>query len=504
MRKWSKLIFTIILMLSILSTSTVSAKQTTVTFINPEYEGLEALSKDMDEIITESPLFRFEKDGKYGLINESGKVIAKAEYESIWGDASGFAIVRKDGKTGYMNPEGKLITKFQYDEYGCSGFYDGLAHVVKDGKHGFINTSGKTIVPLKYEDATDYADGAATVMLDGKWGVVNKKGEVIVKPKYAQIGYVAQPAEIVVTFVEGIAQIQTMEGKWGYIDVNGKEVVKPEYDEAYDSRNGFAPFVKDGKMGLATKKGVALKPVYDFIYDFTASGVTFFVQDKKLGIINNKLKVIAKAQYASAKEISPEGYMTVKKGDKYGVVDKNGKVIIKPQYDDLGTFYNGMARVILKDKIGYINLKNNLVIPAEYEVIDDWYNSFALGTAIIKKDGKYGIITKTGKYAAKPEYQSIYSDSVNQLYIVNLNDKYGVLDAAGKVILKPEYTNIETIKDIIIASKDSSSQLFNTEGKLISDATYENLRRNYSYYSKLVTFTFQKDGKYGAVTYHYH
>ena len=54
---------------------------------------------------------------------------------------------------------------------------------------------------------------------------------------------------------------------------------------------------------------------------------------------------------------------------KRGFINRNGKVIIPIQYDDLSSFYNGYSVVGMGNKYGVIDSLNTLVIPIEYSHI---------------------------------------------------------------------------------------------------------------------------------------
>ena len=40
-----------------------------------------------------------------------------------------------------------------------------------------------------------------------------------------------------------------------------------------------------------------------------------------------------------------EGFVWVEKDGKWGYIDKNDKVVIEPQFDDAGNFFEGLATV---------------------------------------------------------------------------------------------------------------------------------------------------------------
>ncbi len=62
-----------------------------------------------------------------------------------------------------------------------------------------------------------------------------------------------------------------------------------------------------------------------------------------------------------------------KKGNKYGFIDKKGRVTIPPIYDQAFPFVNGLAYVDLSGKVGYIDKKGEVIIPIKYNQL--WFES---------------------------------------------------------------------------------------------------------------------------------
>lgn len=144
-----------------------------------------------------------------------------------------------------------------------------------------------------------------------------------------------------------------------------------------------------------------------------------------------------------------------KSSHKYGYLDKNGKVIIQPQFDNVKPFRNGMAIVKLDGKYGAINAQGKLVIPAKYSHIDDFIN----GTFTFMKmegDKNYGVITKTGEVVSSnvftfEEYRlKIKSGSNSNSYfrdqalrservLCAKQGKYGYKNLKGEWVVEPVY-----------------------------------------------------------------
>ncbi|MCB0541710.1 MAG: WG repeat-containing protein, partial [Bacteroidetes bacterium] len=62
-----------------------------------------------------------------------------------------------------------------------------------------------------------------------------------------------------------------------------------------------------------------------------------------------------------------EGVANFSLNEKYGFVNKKGKIVIEPQFDYASQFTNGLAYVELNGKAGFIDKKGKVVIPIIYE-----------------------------------------------------------------------------------------------------------------------------------------
>ena len=125
------------------------------------------------------------KDGKYGFIDNTGKIVIPCEYEAAFGGTEGIFACSKNGKWGHIDSEGKITTPFLYDD--AEAFGDGLANVNKDGKWGYVDTRGNLVIPCEYESEGYFLNGAAAVTKTEDGGihgyVIDKTGNAIVGPK---------------------------------------------------------------------------------------------------------------------------------------------------------------------------------------------------------------------------------------------------------------------------------------------------------------------------------
>jgi hypothetical protein len=142
-------------------------------------------------------------------------------------------------------------------------------------------------------------------------------------------------------------------------------------------------------------------------------------------------------------------------GGQYGYIDKTGKVAIKPQFRAALAFANGLAPAQdIKERWGYINPKGEWAIPAKYEVA----LPFAENLGVVRLDGKYGAVDKSGKVVIAPTYvgMSQFSDGVSAVLMTHqhngpfVSTAWGFIDREGKYIISPRFENVTTFADGLI------------------------------------------------------
>jgi len=160
--------------------------------------------------------------------------------------------------------------------------------------------------------------------------------------------------------------------------------------------------------------------------------------------------------------------------DKYGYIDKSGRIVIKPRYDSAGPFQGGVATVIqggqektidtrgrpakprkkkaasppaatdadapkpvkLGDRYGYQDKSGMIVINPLF----DEAGEFKDGLALVKVDGDLGFIDTQGKTVVEPEWEELHPFK-DDLARVRSEGKYGFVDRKGKVVIEPRFQN---------------------------------------------------------------
>ena len=130
-----------------------------------------------------------------------------------------------------------------------------------------------------------------------------------------------------------------------------------------------------------------------------------------------------------------ENFYKIKKGNKFGLADKYGKIIQKPKYDYINTRNEkGLIKVENEGKIGFLNIKGVVVIQPKFTSIETEKD----GLIKVKIDNKYGFINATTLEEVTPcIYDHIY-DLTDGKYRVRIGSKTGYLNIDGSISQTPQ------------------------------------------------------------------
>jgi hypothetical protein len=324
-------------------------------------------------------------------------------------DVQLFPVV-KDGKYGYINIKGELAVSYMYDE--AHYFYEGLAAVRQGKKYGFINPNNKIVIEPQFDTVKRFNEGVCAVgtvetEIGLQWGFIDKKGKTL------NLGLPA------IGYATNFSNNRAIVAEHGFADFfivskQGKRFKLTDglycfEDDNINYSEGYLRVQKNTGLGIYqivfVDTNAALVPALNTTYgdlgDVVQGHITFF-DNGKYGLLNANGKVVVKPEYDTIYSLS-EGLCAVCVGKtsessnngigQYGFIDKSGKWIIKPQPMKCNSFHNGYSRVEINGKYGFINTSGTLVVPAEYDEAHDFFR----GLAYVKKDGHWEYINTQGK-----------------------------------------------------------------------------------------------------------
>jgi hypothetical protein len=138
---------------------------------------------------------------------------------------------------------------------------------------------------------------------------------------------------------------------------------------------------------------------------------------------------------------------------KYGLVSREGKVIVPPDFVYMGGFAaNGLMLVRTHDRhYGFMDISGRLVIPPIFE--DDNHGGFLNGALARVKmnNGQWGDLDSKGNFSPLTENgESAYPESLSRdtprkerVKKFKENGKFGLVDVEGNVLIPPRFDSLD-------------------------------------------------------------
>lgn len=272
-------------------------------------------------------VFSERKEGAKGLLNREGKIVAAAQYHHIDNFINGFAKVRKSSGTwGLINKQGVEVVPTIYNQIDTVS--EGLVAVKPPSSNQWvvIDTLNTVIIPGPFTEIEPFKDGVTIVMEGGKNKIINTKGEPIKlatgEPLFFGQGFFG---------INELLQNGQKSKRFFYADASGNNIFGRYFEGISAHRLGVAKVSKT----LNSRK--------------------------LLGAINIRGVAIVPLKYGNL-HIQPDGNIIINPQRFFGLADKNGKILVEPEYDRIYRFHEkGIFRLERGEKVGYILAKDNKV-----------------------------------------------------------------------------------------------------------------------------------------------
>ncbi|HVF43783.1 MAG TPA: WG repeat-containing protein [Pyrinomonadaceae bacterium] len=261
------------------------------------------------------------------------------------------------------------------------------------------------------------------VQIGTKWGYVNRSGKLVIEAKYDGAG----------EFAEGLAFA-------GRCLVNeGPDKVKPRGDRV------AAPNGPGGcKWEIIDESGsvVAKLKKSPYINAFFSEGLALFRGRRGLyGYMDKSGKRVIKPRFENASPFR-EGLAAVcLDALRCGLIDRAGKYVVRPVYMGTRPPSDGLAMVVTREGlIGYVDVSGELVIAPQF--VGRCASDFSEGLApAAYPDTECGFIDKLGHFviAQQFEYAGEFSDG---LAPVRVGGKVGYVDHEGMLVIEPQFCEV--------------------------------------------------------------
>lgn len=363
------------------------------------------------------------KGDKYGLLNEQGTEVVKPQYDELrpWG--KGLYVAKKGKKYGLLSPDGTVKLDVAYTHlsrpncYGKAWMAQGGKFIstqgkqyITGGKYGIVNSDGSVAVAAEHKGLFEFTLPASsapsmhegmrpayrlrwitdTLITDGQYYAISKTE---LKTQDAGVisatGKQLMPmglATWILTPQSGMVRCYNVSKKKTdcmYYDIeSGKMQTVYTYDDNFDNLKQWTHSDFNGQMAAVntpagwkfidrqgkelqsgfsnvlhssvSKAWAGIKPADNQCYVYDEDGQPFFKTEMNIQAI------------AFSDKTTHTDVVGVKKNDKWGAINREGKVIVPFEYDEVKAPMYSYIAVKTAKGWGLRDLNNNEVVPALY------------------------------------------------------------------------------------------------------------------------------------------
>lgn len=356
--------------------------------------------------------------------------------------------------SGLQRGDGSWLVKPQFDSVNALG--DGLARVRRSSKTGFIDRNGQVVIPLVFDEAWAFAPGSAhTAARQARSvGAIDRTGAWIFQTEAREI----RPA---ISSEGGMPYGWHFERreKWGLLDLDGHVLLEAEFDQPVQRcPDGHLVIIKGGQWLYFKGDGTPLQP-------------------------SNGGRILGSGCASTAPYVE-------KAGDKFGLVDGDGKEITPPEFDALVGVATGIWNAKRDGKWGRIG-------PDGHWLFEPKFDGLSRGNPIIvaTTKSKRGLLKTDGSWLIEPRFDAARLIDPETAF-VTIDGATGVISLKDQSwVVAPRRTAMCEIPYAILSQSDGHRTILSRSGRAWIDADVDRLGVDL----EAGLLPILKDGKWGLM-----
>ncbi len=323
---------------------------------------------------------------------------------------------------GFVDEEGVEVIPPHFESADIAGFADGsgLARVGDGGKVGLIDLDGKIVVGPRYDYIGKFVDGFAVVGVGGHFGLINVAGHETIAPRYQSLGFWVSASEVLEGPMAGSRDVLLVAASnrlAGVVDATGAVRVPLEWDE------------------------IPSEPYLSYAY-VQHTGLLWVRRGSKYGLLNRNGKVITQPVYDAVRidhEMWDDSGFAVSIAGKWGLVNRHGRLSVPIQYDWIASRdVAGIIPVRSGRLFGAVNADGETIVPTSYDSVEPYPTGFIR----VGRRGRFGFARANGNTITG----LIYEDGgpfVEGVAPVRRAGKWGLINALGTELIAPIYDRLD-------------------------------------------------------------
>lgn len=395
-------------------------------------------------------------DGKSGLIDRDGNLVIEPRYGSIQ------AINPDRFRVGNNRPLGEMIdtedssatsVRLQLDGGRVFGVPEGTGIIDRNSQ--WIEPPGTRTFDPDERSIRIVSGETQRIPRETLWGLQRSNGSWLVRPQFHEVDALS----------DGLARVR-VSGKIGFVDRSGQFVIDPVFDEAGAFLSGFAstPVRQGADAGVIDRTGAWVFKTHtrglqratssdgdagtQFGWHFQGRGLLA----ERWGLLDLNGQVLLEPSFDQIVQRCADGRLAALKERQWQYFRNDGSPLKPPNGQIIGSGCSSLAPYIVKagDKFGLVDGDGKEIAPPAFDaliaVAKDLWNA--------KRDGKWGRIGPDGHWLFEPKFDELSHG--NPILIAAMNGKRGLLKADGSWLIEPRFDAVRLL--------DSETALVATDG----------------------------------------
>ena len=339
--------------------------------------------------------------------------------------------------------------------------------VEKYNKYGIQSIDGENIEEIIYDKIIRVSENSYYLEKEGK-GVIKN----IVNNRIIEVNEIEKISDDYLRVA--------YKGEFGIVDKNLNWILPLEYDYL-DYNKEYVIVAKEGVIEVYDKEFKKLEIENNTRVILGIGKYLYSVKNNKLGVIDKNGKVIITPKYDNFLKLNDRDIMIGYKDGKSYLINLETKKEKLLDYENFGEESEGMILTLKDRKLGYIDIEGNEIIPNKYEAAF----KVQMGSKYlqVKENEKWMLVNKKGEVYKELPYDDLGEYKDGYILVVS-NNKLGYIDDEGNEKIVPQFIYATSFKNgYAVVGEESGFGVINKENEKVIPLIYDEaeIKDNYVY-----------------------
>lgn len=348
-----------------------------------------------------------------------------------------------------------------------SSIFDERIIVKKYNKYGIQSIDGENIEEIIYDKIIRVSENSYYLEKEGK-GVIKN----IVNNRIIEVNEIEKISDDYLRVA--------YKGEFGIVDKNLNWILPLEYDYL-DYNKEYVIVAKEGVIEVYDKEFKKLEIENNTRVILGIGKYLYSAKNNKLGVIDKNGKIIITPKYDNFLKLNDRDIMIGYKDGKSYLINLETKKEKLLDYENFGEESEGMILTLKDRKLGYIDIEGNEIIPNKYEAAF----KVQMGSKYlqVKENEKWMLVNKKGEVYKELPYDDLGEYKDGYILVVS-NNKLGYIDDEGNEKIVPQFIYATSFKNgYAVVGEESGFGVINKENEKVIPLIYDEveIKDNYVY-----------------------